>query len=57
MQTIKAYDLYKGKFNEWDLPSKDEQALNSSLTWGTNYDRIERSKVEGGIPMAMKKIN
>lgn len=56
MKTIKAFNLYENKYSEWDVPSKEELLLNSKLTWGKKYDKVERELLEGGLPMLMSRI-
>lgn len=54
---IKAYDLYNSKFNEWIIPSIEEALLQNKVTFGQQYDKIEREVVKGGLPSVFKRMN
>lgn len=50
MRKIKAYRLGTDDYAEYIVPSLREAHAQMRATWGRQFDKIERGKIEGGIP-------
>lgn len=56
MRTIRAYSMKDDAYHEYAVPLKREAIANSEATWGSQYDRIERRTVEGGLPIVIPRL-
>lgn len=51
-----SFNLKTGQIDKWKIPTTAELIKHNKATWGEKWDRIERTKLAGGIPMLIERI-
>ena len=53
---IQTFNPKTGQTDKWKIPTTAELIKHNKATWGEKWDRIERTKLAGGIPMLIERI-